>query len=139
MNAESILETKLCGKGKEPTTGLWVLPISTNSETSIQDRKDDDITKLQNGTKEHMAENAYSMTSKESLINYLHQCLFSPTKKALVKSIENNQLTTWPGLTSDAVRKHPPDSSPATDKGHMKKPTQRNPVYDEYPTNQNKK
>ena len=61
------------------------------------------------------------MTSKESLICYLHQCLFSPTKKALVKAIENNQLTIWPGLTSDTVRKHLPDSSPETDKGHMKR------------------
>ena len=61
------------------------------------------------------------MTSKESLIRYLHQCLFSPTKKTLVKAIENNQLTAWPGLTADAVRKHIPESAPATDKGHMKR------------------
>ena len=76
---------------------------------------------LQHGTKEHMAANAYAMMSKESLIRYLHQCLFSPTKKTLVKAIKNNQLTTWSGLTSDDVRKHLPDSSTATDKGHMKR------------------
>ena len=68
-----------------------------------------------------MAANAYAMTSKELLIRYLHQCLFSPTKKTLVKAIENNQLTTWPGLTADAVRKHLPDLALATDKGHMKR------------------
>ena len=61
------------------------------------------------------------MTSKESLIRYLHQCLFSSIKKTLVKSIENNQFTTWTGLTSDAMRKHLPDLSPKTDKGHMKR------------------
>ena len=77
--------------------------------------------KLQHGTREHISANAYAMTRKESLIRYLHQCLFSPTKKTLVKAIENNQLTTWPGLSSYAVRKHLPDSSPATDKGHMKR------------------
>ena len=60
------------------------------------------------------------MMSKESLIRYLHQCLFSPTKKTLVKAIDNNKLTTWPGLTSDAVCKHLPESSSATDKSHMK-------------------
>ena len=107
--------------GKEPTTGLWVLPISKNGETSIQDGNNDDIMKLQKRTKEHMAENVYAMTIKESLIRYHHQCLFSPTKKTLVKEIENNQLTTWPGLTSYAVRKHLPESSPATDKYHMKR------------------
>ena len=61
------------------------------------------------------------MTSKEALIRYLQQCLFSPTKKTLVKAIENNQLTTWPSLTADAVHKHIPDLAPATDKGHMKR------------------
>ena len=106
--------------GKEPTTRLWVSPISKNGETSIQDGNDDDIMMLQHETKEHMAANSYAMTRKESLIHYLHQCLFSPTKKMLVKAIENNQLTTWPDLTSDDVRNHLPDSSPAKDKGHMK-------------------
>ena len=35
-----------------------------------------------------MAASAYAMTSKEALIRYLHQCLFSPTKKTLLKAIE---------------------------------------------------
>ena len=68
-----------------------------------------------------MAENAYAMTSKELLIRYLHQFLFSQTKKTVVKAIENNQLTTLPGLTADAVRKHLPDYAPATDKNHIKR------------------
>ena len=53
---------------KEPTTSLWVLPISTNSETSSQDGNDEDLMKLQLRKKEHMAANEYAMTSKESLI-----------------------------------------------------------------------
>ena len=65
MNAESILEKNRVGRGgKEPTTGLWVLPISNNGETSIQDGNNDEIIMPQHGTKENMAENAYSMTSK---------------------------------------------------------------------------
>ena len=50
--------------GKKLTTGLWVLAISTNGETSFQYGNDDDILKLQLRKKEHMAENAYAMTSK---------------------------------------------------------------------------
>ena len=107
--------------GKEPTTGLWVLPISTNGEASSQDGNDDGSLKLQPRTKEHMAVNTYAMTSNKSLNRYLHQCLFSPTKKTLVKSIENNQLTTWPGLTAEAVCNHLPELAPSTDKGHMKR------------------
>ena len=37
------------------------------------------------------------------------------------KGNKNNQLTTWPGLTIEAVKKYLPDSCPATDKGHMKR------------------
>ena len=49
-----------------------------------------------------MAVSAYAMTSKKALIRYLHQYLFTPTKKTLVKAIENNKLTTWNGLTAEA-------------------------------------
>ena len=55
------------------------------------------------------------------MIKYLHQALFSPAKATLIKAIENNQFASWPGLTADAVKKYLPDSSPATDKGHMKR------------------
>ena len=61
------------------------------------------------------------MTSKAALTRYLHQYLFSLTKKTLVKATENNQLTTWPVLTADTVRKYLPESAPATDKGHTKR------------------
>ena len=61
------------------------------------------------------------MTSKESLIKFLHQSLFSPPKSTLIKALDNNQFPTWPGFTSAAVKKYLPESSPATDKGHMKR------------------
>eukprot|EP00978_Attheya_sp_CCMP212_P034584 scaffold145516_cov59-Attheya_sp.AAC.1 len=70
---------------------------------------------------QHQANNAYHMTSKPELIQYLHQCLFCPPKRTLIKAIQNNQLSTWPGLTAEAVTKYLPDSCPATDKGHMKR------------------
>ena len=61
------------------------------------------------------------MTSKASLIRYLHQYLFCPPKSTLLKAIKNNQLTTWPGLKTKAVEKYLPDHAPATDKGHMQR------------------
>ena len=69
----------------------------------------------------HQANSAYTMSSNESLIQYLHQALFSPSKATLIKAINNNQLASWPGLTTAAVNKYLPDSSPATNKGHMKR------------------
>ena len=60
----------------------------------------------------------------EELIQYLHQCLFCPPKRTLIKAIKNQQLLSWPGLTVSAVEKYLPDSCPATDKGHMKRQQQ---------------
>ena len=74
---------------------------------------------LNDSTKKHITANAYAMTSKEALIRYPHQCLFIPTKRTLVKAIENKQLTTWPVLTTKAVQKHIPKSSPATNRRKM--------------------
>jgi hypothetical protein len=70
-----------------------------------------------------MANNVYQMTSKEALVRFLHQCLFSPPKRTLIKALDNGQLPTWP-LTKAAVVKYLPDHSPATDKGSMKRQRQ---------------
>ena len=44
-----------------------------------------------------------------------------PSKIDTSQSNKNNQLETWPGLTTEAVQKYLPDSFPGTDKGHMKR------------------
>ena len=72
-------------------------------------------------THKQYAHNTYAMTSKASLIQYLHQAAFSPPKATLLKALHKNQFLMWPGLTVKAVQKYPPESSPATDKGHMKR------------------
>jgi len=38
-----------------------------------------------------------------------------------MKAIKNNQLTTWPGLTAEAVDNYLPDHAQATYKGHMRR------------------
>ena len=65
--------------------------------------------------------NAYTITPKRSLINYTHQCLFYPSKKKLLKSIANNQFTTWTGITYAEVQKYLPSAAPTTEKVHMKR------------------
>ena len=50
------------------------------------------------------------MTSKASLIQYLHQAAFSPPKATLLKAVHNNQFVMWPGLTVKSVKKYLPDS-----------------------------
>lgn len=102
-------ELVLIGK-RHPETGLWIVP--TNGDP-IQ-------TKPTHSFPSHSAHNAWQTTSKAKLIQFLHQCAFSPPPSTWIRAINNNQFHTWPGLTADAVRKHLPDST-ATAKGHLKK------------------
>eukprot|EP00970_Alexandrium_tamarense_P017799 scaffold11398_cov137-Alexandrium_tamarense.AAC.1 len=102
---------------QEPTMGLWILPLQPNrpnasNMTAYQQQYE--------AANLELANNAYTMTSKSELIKFLHQCAFSPTIPTWIKAIDNGQFSSWPGLTSAAVRKYLPPS-PATDKGHMKR------------------
>ena len=70
-------------------------------------------------TKE-VATNVIQTSTVEELAQYYHQCLLSPPKATLLRAINNQPLTTFPGLTYDLISKHLPPST-ATDKGHMKR------------------
>ena len=59
------------------------------------------------------------MTTLRDLVTYLHRACFSPVTRTWTKAIDAGFFSTWPGLTSDLVRKHLPKSL-ATAKGHLK-------------------
>ncbi|KAL7533212.1 hypothetical protein ACHAWF_004382, partial [Thalassiosira exigua] len=72
---------------REPTAGLWVLPLTPNATLGSPTAE----------TLPHeTVNNVYQMTSKEALVRFFHQCLFSPPKQMLLKALENEQLPTWP-------------------------------------------
>jgi hypothetical protein len=60
----------------------------------------------------------YELHNTGALVNYLYKAMFSPTKAALIKSVKQGHLTTWPGLTEDAINKHL-KLTPATEMGHI--------------------
>ena len=60
----------------------------------------------------------YKMRTKSDLIQYLHRCAFSPVVHTWTKAIDAGFFATWPGLTSELVRKHLPKLL-ATAKGHL--------------------
>ena len=96
-----------------PKTKLWLIPLSIS-------------TKLENSSQilaEHQINNIYHTKSQENLIQFLHQCLFSPTTSTLLKAIDNDQLLGFPGLTKEAVIKHLPLST-ATIKEHQNRTRQ---------------
>ena len=99
---------------RKPPTRLWFLPLNPRTPAH-------NFLVYTNTAVTQYDGNAYQITSKEDLIQYLHQCLFRPPKRTLIKAIQNNQLTTWPGLTTTAMDKYLPYISPATEKFHMKR------------------
>ena len=52
------------------------------------------------------------------LVSFLHGACFAPVVSTWIKAINNGHFTTWPGLTSDLVRKYLPPSI-HTEKGHL--------------------
>ena len=65
------------------------------------------------------ANNVYDFTLKQEIVKYLHCAAGSPVPSTWCEAIDNNHYATWPGLTSQLVRKHLPKSI-ATTKGHMR-------------------
>jgi hypothetical protein len=96
---------------RHKATGLWIVPLGTKKTTNSVPTP---------SFPSHAAHNAYQSSSKAKLIQFLHQCAFSPPPSTWIRAINNQQFASWPGLTADAVRKYLPDST-ATAKGHMKK------------------
>ena len=64
-------------------------------------------------------QNAHETTTKAELAQFHHQLLFSPPIKTIVSAIENDQLSSFPGLKK-ALLNHRPISS-ATSKGNIHK------------------
>ena len=65
----------------------------------------------------------YEMNTKAELVQYLHRCAFSLVVSTWTKAIDVGYFATWPGLTSELVRKHLPKVL-ATAKGHLKQDRQ---------------
>jgi hypothetical protein len=51
--------------------------------------------------------------------------MFSPTKSSLLKDLKKGHLTTWPGLTEQAINKHL-KMTPAMAMGHVNQRRQKN-------------
>ena len=68
----------------------------------------------------HFVSSLYEAKSKANLSTFINLACWSPCKSALITSIKNNFLSTWPGLTEQLVQKFLPKFE-ATAKGHMRK------------------
>ena len=98
-------ETPLIGS-RDHTNGLWRLPLQIT--TTVPPTID-----------AHEAyNNAHQTQSIPALINYLHAAAFSPATSTWLQAIQKGFFSTWPGLTTTAVKKYLQPSE-ATAKGHL--------------------
>jgi hypothetical protein len=96
--------------GPRDTNGLWHLPLPLSAPlpppTTVS------------SPSPHQANIAISSSTLGNLLKFLHASLFSPVPSSLIKSINNNHFTMWPGLTAANVNRHLPKSM-ATTLGHL--------------------
>eukprot|EP00804_Cyclotella_cryptica_P005555 CCRYP_003060-RA/>CCRYP_003060-RA protein AED:0.28 eAED:0.31 QI:0/0/0/1/0/0/4/0/813 len=104
---------------RDETTGLWKVPIHPHrpshpdKHSKLNSPHDSPLI-----TAPHTAMNMYTLPSKQQQLKYMHQAFFSPPIATLLKAINNNQLQGFPLMKADLYLA----PSPATSKGHMKRP-----------------
>jgi len=54
------------------------------------------------------AHNAYSITSKRNTVQFLHQSMFSPRQRTILRAIKQGLLRGTPNLSEKLVKKYPP-------------------------------
>ncbi len=119
MNHETVL---LQGE-RDNRTGLWQLDLNPASPSKAPSPS----TNTANSTYEinfvNSANSVYELVKQGDIVKYLHQACGSPVKSTWLKAIEAGYFTTWPGLTTDLVKKHLPKAL-ASAKGHLRQERQ---------------
>ena len=92
-------------------TGLWFVNIDKNTAAAPLPQ--------QHPSYSHQVNSAYEQKNRDDLIIFLHRAAFSPSVSTWTSAINKNFFSTWPGLTTNAVRKFLPKSL-NTAKGHLK-------------------
>jgi hypothetical protein len=132
---------KLCNEGYSVTFRIDAVTIYNSQDVQILKGARDLDTGLWsiNLRKEYqqhpheVANNIYKLCNTGALVHYLHKAMFIPTKSALLQTVRNGHLITWPGLTEQAINKHL-KLTPATAMGHTNqrrqniRSTSKNPV-----------
>jgi hypothetical protein len=117
---------QLCDEGYIVTVKQDTVTICDSGNSQILSDPQDLNTKLwrinlkqtHNHIPQPIANNLFELRNTGALVHYLHKALFSPLKYAMLQTVKDGHLITWPGLTEDAINKHL-KMTPATAMGHM--------------------
>jgi hypothetical protein len=103
----------LTGTKSDATNGLWTLDPVRPSTTPLT-LSSTPIT----GSVNAMFHTTLAHDTIVNRIAFYHASLFSPSLSIWCQAIDDGHFPTWPGLTSSAVRKYPPQSVPMH-QGHL--------------------
>jgi hypothetical protein len=103
---------------KDITTDLWTIPINATQAP----RPHETEAKRQH-TVEHTAHFAHSISTRANKLKFAHQSLCNPKISTLLKATRKGFLKGCPNITETLILKYL-NPSPATAKGHMKRPRQ---------------
>ncbi len=110
---------------KDPASDLWTLPILTEQArpwtTPGYDSMEKGRALHHPAPQPSIALFSYHQTTKENAVKFMHQSLCNPPIASLLKAINASFLRGAPHLNAKSVCKYL-TPSPATSKGHMKRP-----------------
>ena len=127
---------------KDPSTDLWVLPITPDAidEAKMRTSQGQDILSVQSRASpytarapqcpkittppretEEAAMFTHSVRTRANAVKFSHQSLCNPKISSLMKALRKGFLKGCPNLSEELVTKYL-NPSPATAKGHMKRP-----------------
>jgi hypothetical protein len=115
--------------GKDQATDLWTLPIGNMGMTYRHDTiVIPPVAPVLANTHAHYATTQiaffmHTIRNKANSIRFSHQLLCSPRILTLIKAIKRGYLKGCPNLTAKGISKYL-NPSPATAKGHMRRPHQ---------------
>ena len=97
---------------RDKESGLWRIPLvhkvqNENTDTVIVSKQPTEYLPERPPPTEAIF-NAYELKTQPELIRYHHASAGFPTKAEWLKGINNNQYSSWPGLTVEAVQAHFP-------------------------------
>ena len=120
-HCDVMYNSKLILRGyKDPQTDLWTLPI-TSDAIKQQSTVGKDLGDQKNPRQLHVAGFTHSVRTRANAVKFAHQSLCNPKISTLMKALKKGFLKGCPNLSEELVTKYL-NPSPATAKGHMKRP-----------------
>ena len=109
---------------KDPATDLWTLPLTRAAMQSALPRSAPDIDRALHAAVHpgvNLATFTHSVKTRSNGVKFAHQSLCNPKISTLLKAVRRGFLEGCPNLSEKLILKYL-NPSPATAKGHMKRP-----------------